>query len=339
MSTSQVLRKPYDGLQRKLIIAFDIGTTFSGVSYALLIPGEPPVIQGVTQFPGQQKVGGDSKIPSVLDIRSGSIKIHGTQVGEFFEPAVKSIIKTIEEQLSNTSKPIKAIFMVGGFATSTYLFSKLDDHFKPEGIDILRPDAYLNKAVAEGAVLFKLDRSVSTRIARYTYGTESCIRFDPSDTDHYLREHKSFESLSGDRLLPDWFSAILCKGTQVSEETEFRCTYTSRYTPSTFRALKFESVIIKCYRARNGAFPTWIDLEPEFFPDLCTVAADLSKLKKSIKPQTNYKTGAKYFPVEFDVVLLFGLTELKAQIAWMQNGVEKRGPASIVYDTASMADP
>ena len=33
--------------------------------------------------------------------------------------------------------------MVGGFATSDYLFSKLEEHFKLRGIDILRPDAYL----------------------------------------------------------------------------------------------------------------------------------------------------------------------------------------------------
>ena len=50
MSQPHTQRKPYDGLQRKIIIAFDIGTTFSGASYALLIPGEPPVIQGVTQY-------------------------------------------------------------------------------------------------------------------------------------------------------------------------------------------------------------------------------------------------------------------------------------------------
>jgi len=42
-------RKPYDGYQRKLVIAFDIGTTFSGVSYVFLIPHETPVIHGVTQ--------------------------------------------------------------------------------------------------------------------------------------------------------------------------------------------------------------------------------------------------------------------------------------------------
>ena len=39
----------YDGFQTKLVIAFDIGTTFSGVSYVLLIPHETPVIYDVTQ--------------------------------------------------------------------------------------------------------------------------------------------------------------------------------------------------------------------------------------------------------------------------------------------------
>jgi hypothetical protein len=42
--------KPYSGFRRKLIIAFDVGTTFSGVSYAVLIPRELPLIHGVTKY-------------------------------------------------------------------------------------------------------------------------------------------------------------------------------------------------------------------------------------------------------------------------------------------------
>ncbi len=42
--------KPYNGFQRKLVIAFDVGTTFSGVSYAVLIPRELPLIHGVTKY-------------------------------------------------------------------------------------------------------------------------------------------------------------------------------------------------------------------------------------------------------------------------------------------------
>jgi molecular chaperone DnaK (HSP70) len=43
-------RKPFQGRHRSLVIAIDIGTTFSGVSYAILDPGEIPKIHGVTRF-------------------------------------------------------------------------------------------------------------------------------------------------------------------------------------------------------------------------------------------------------------------------------------------------
>jgi hypothetical protein len=43
-------RKPYTGLTRSLVIALDIGTTFSGVSYAILEPGDVPKIHGVTRY-------------------------------------------------------------------------------------------------------------------------------------------------------------------------------------------------------------------------------------------------------------------------------------------------
>lgn len=42
-------RRPYPDRQRKLILAFDIGTTFSGVSYAFLDPGAVPTVEGVTR--------------------------------------------------------------------------------------------------------------------------------------------------------------------------------------------------------------------------------------------------------------------------------------------------
>ena len=39
----------YCGLSRKLVVAFDIGTTFSGAAYAFLDPGEIPQIRPVTK--------------------------------------------------------------------------------------------------------------------------------------------------------------------------------------------------------------------------------------------------------------------------------------------------
>jgi hypothetical protein len=42
-------RTPYNGASRKLVLAFDIGTTYSGAAYAFLDPGEVPQINMVTK--------------------------------------------------------------------------------------------------------------------------------------------------------------------------------------------------------------------------------------------------------------------------------------------------
>ncbi|PIL34591.1 hypothetical protein GSI_03370 [Ganoderma sinense ZZ0214-1] len=56
----------YRGLVRKLVVGIDVGTTFSGVSYAILDPGEVPSIHSITRYPGQENEAGNCKIPSVL---------------------------------------------------------------------------------------------------------------------------------------------------------------------------------------------------------------------------------------------------------------------------------
>lgn len=43
-------RNPYHGLRRKLVLAFDVGTTYTGVSYSVLDPGVIPQIKGVTRY-------------------------------------------------------------------------------------------------------------------------------------------------------------------------------------------------------------------------------------------------------------------------------------------------
>lgn len=40
--------EPYTG-ETKLVVAFDVGTTFSGISYCILEEGQVPEINGVTR--------------------------------------------------------------------------------------------------------------------------------------------------------------------------------------------------------------------------------------------------------------------------------------------------
>ncbi|KLO05433.1 hypothetical protein SCHPADRAFT_911041 [Schizopora paradoxa] len=70
----------YRGSARRLVVAFDIGTTFSGISYCILNPGEVPKICNVTRFPGQEHVPGSSRIPTVLSYdRTGKLRAVGAE--------------------------------------------------------------------------------------------------------------------------------------------------------------------------------------------------------------------------------------------------------------------
>ena len=47
LAAMAITRSPYKGTSRKLVLAFDMGTTYSGVAYALLDPGLIPEIKSV----------------------------------------------------------------------------------------------------------------------------------------------------------------------------------------------------------------------------------------------------------------------------------------------------
>ena len=49
---------------------------------------------------------------------------------------------------------------------------------------------------------------------------------------------------------------------------------------------------------------------------LCTIEADLSQVTVT-QPNTTGK--GSFYRIDYDIILLFGLTELKAQVAWKEN--------------------
>ncbi|KAI0319127.1 hypothetical protein OF83DRAFT_1055495 [Amylostereum chailletii] len=60
-----VERRRYSGPSRRLVLALDLGTTFSGVSYAFLDPGQVSEIRTVTEYIGREGMS-ESKIPTIL---------------------------------------------------------------------------------------------------------------------------------------------------------------------------------------------------------------------------------------------------------------------------------
>ncbi|KAL4068704.1 hypothetical protein V8B97DRAFT_1918464 [Scleroderma yunnanense] len=241
------------------------------------------------------------------DIRSGQLKIPGNEVAEFFEPSVEAIANVFKTQQGRSALPIKHAFLIGEFAASDFLFMGLQRHPAFMGVTLSRPWNHV--------------------VAKFTYGVTCSPRYLPSRADHLARKHTTYCDATGHLRVPGSFRSILAKGTRVSEQQEFFYELTQRdKTPSGCSQI---SIKVRAYRGKYTV-PGWLDEDPGSFTELCTIHADMSKVT-SLLPQRRSKTGETYYSIHFKVILLFGVTELKAQLSWLENGVEKRSPASISY--------
>ncbi|KAI6030474.1 hypothetical protein F5J12DRAFT_902965 [Pisolithus orientalis] len=256
----------------------------------------------------------DKELP--YNIRSGQLKLSGQDVAKLFQPSVEEIIAAFEEQRKAASMPISCVFLAGGFAASDWLHSGLSKHMSSLGITFCRPDQHVNKAVADGAVSYYLDRLVSSRAARFTYGIPCCHLYNPYDAEHASRISTAFTVLSGDLWLPKGFGSILTRGTEVSEQQEFRSEFYREQAD--LSGCKNVRVDIVAYRGTLKD-PLWMDEEAELYTKLCTINADTSKLTSNLQPFQRPSGLGVYYTFSFDVVMLFGLTELKAQISWQEN--------------------
>ncbi|KAF8885945.1 hypothetical protein BD779DRAFT_1611821 [Infundibulicybe gibba] len=253
-----------------------------------------------------------------LGIRAGQLQLKGADIASFFDPSVQCIIQAIADMRRVAFKPISCVFLVGGFGTSDYLFSKLKHSLGKLQLDFCRPDTYLNKAVADGAISFYIDHFVSVRVSRRIYGCFCNIQYNPDDAEHVRRASKKFVNLaSGHTLLPG--------NEQVSEKKEFRNSYIRYFErPPPHIAI---SIRVLCYQGYNSS-PQWGDVDSDNYSVFCTVTATIPNI--CAVNQMAPRTWKKYYSLSFDVILAFGLTELQAQVAWKENFC--RGPAQIMYN-------
>jgi len=121
---------------------------------------------------------------------------------------------------------------------------------------------------------------------------------------------------------------ICLQGTQVSELREFRSAFCFRQkSHHTFNSC----VNIMSYKG-DLQQPKWLDVErctiicywirltltssPASFSTLCTIHPEMSELLRTLHPKRSALDQSDYYDIGFEVVMLFGLTELKAQISW-----------------------
>ncbi|KAF9527254.1 hypothetical protein CPB83DRAFT_936155 [Crepidotus variabilis] len=277
----------------------------------------------VEQDPQYIKFGSTRDNDKDVDIRFGQMKIAGTVVAAFFKHSVDCVVKAVLEQKATAHNNISHVILVGGFAASDWLFVNAKEALTKHGLTVARPENHVNKAVSDGAISFYLDHYVRARMAKVTYGSRVCAYYDGSVPEHIQREKDMFVEVDGTTMLTGAFHTVLSKNTQVSEEKEFSRPLIASFSQS-FALNKIE-VEIMCYRGELTK-PKWLDVDSDNYTTLCTVSAYLPSV------YTISTSGKAYYSVAFEVVILFGLTELQAQMKWMDNGTERRSAATVIYD-------
>ncbi|KAI5897252.1 uncharacterized protein SCHCODRAFT_0107470 [Schizophyllum commune H4-8] len=275
--------------------------------------------------PSYVKFGGISDNDAAYDVKSGKLVIQGSEVAKFFLPTITSISQAVLKQRKQAKSGISSIFLVGGFAASSFLYSQLRDSLAPLGLDV-------NKAVADGGVLYVVDHHVSARVARFTYGTDGARAYQKKDKEHRKRHQKAYFGTDGVKRVADCFFPIVDVGTQVTETQDFKVPFMQLHDQlGPFQRYTI-SAPIQVYRGEMH-HPLWTDVDSNNFSVLCTVNADVTSAVVRLPPR-RAADGHIYYQLNYDVVLLFGLTELKAQLRWLENGVERRTHAEVVYGDA-----
>ncbi|KAI1793722.1 hypothetical protein LXA43DRAFT_202911 [Ganoderma leucocontextum] len=258
-----------------------------------------------------------------VNIRRGQLMLSGSRVASFFRPALESIFDVIKSQ-RDAGPALSTVFLVGGFAASPWLYLSLKEKLSPIGVTLYRPDSHTNKAVADGAVSFFLDNCVSSRVMKMTYGVHVTVDYNPDDPAHLARQDQKFVRPSGRVMLREGFSILLQRGTRVHQNEEIS-QHLQHEAHESHTLNKIGSVVLS-YTGKDK--PRWMDVDPELFTPLCTIYADTSQVLRESRQGPN----GVYYVQKFKIVLLCGLTEMQAQLSWVENGIEKRGLAKVVYD-------
>ncbi len=124
------------------------------------------------------------------------------------------------QQAGQKGEKVDFIFMVGGFSESKYLKKEIISEFEKENVQILVPRRP-QISVIRGACMYGLNpRSISSRIAKLTYGINTLTTFDP---EKHPEEKKVI--IEGEEFCEDVFDPFVRAGDSVSIDEIHTKTY------------------------------------------------------------------------------------------------------------------
>ncbi|KAF4572464.1 hypothetical protein EYR36_006969 [Pleurotus pulmonarius] len=239
----------------------------------------------------------------------------------FFKPSIDAIIEGLKQAFENGGSLADKIILVGGLASSPYVYSKVSEWGERFGISISSPDGPTTKAVANGALAWHLDNNISARVARYHYGIEVREPYDKQNPEMACRV-AVLDQYDGRQM-----------GQRIENQREFQGSYN---VPRGLFSPKQYTVEILVYRRSKP--PSFVTVPSTGlcypgFETLCSVNVDLQGIWDStLYWRTSPITGERYKMLEFRIHIALGETEVTARSSWVVKGVTRYGAATVAFD-------
>ncbi|KAI0528130.1 actin-like ATPase domain-containing protein [Xylaria bambusicola] len=248
----------------------------------------------------------------------------GRQVKGIFDPLITDIIRLVEEQVNSAQaklqgRPIKAIFLVGGFGASLYLKSCIENEIP--NIQVIQPDGAW-AAIVKGAVLSRMKNCptvTSTQAVRH-YGTAAWTPYVTMRDKGQPQKLCPLEGINRVRMNTWYINMGEDLKRNRTIKFPFYRTVTVPYSP---HELIFQDRLITSEAKVPPPYPG---------PDTkvnCTVTADFSHVKKARFKRKRGVNGIEYTEIHYNLVLSTDAANMKFSVEF--NG-KNLGSADASYE-------
>lgn len=279
---------------------------------------------------------GGSKGDIKRGIVRGRLKIQKADMISFFEPSIQAIIEGLQETLHEGGDVANKIIIGGGLSNSPHVFSQLQKWASDLGLKLSRPGGPIEKAVTSGALSWYLDASVSSRVAKFHYGTNVAVPFDGNDPEVACRESEKYQDVLGEWKIDGAWSEIVEKNEKIKTGKEYSAWFHRPFTDADELTVSMDLYAYRWSRPPRFIKDPGCNMEKDGFLHLCTVEADLTSCYTAAPYSTaRNKKGQRIKYLQYELLISLYETEVHARLRWKPDNANSRfmhGPAKIGYD-------
>ncbi|KAF3318987.1 hypothetical protein TWF173_005397 [Orbilia oligospora] len=250
-------------------------------------------------------------------IIDNELEFTAEELQSLFDPVVGKVVRLVEDQVYNVEKTgqrVSAIFLVGGFGESQYLYECLVEwanKLNPP-LPVVNPKESWS-AIMRGAIVHQLHPAVRSRRLRQHYGFSCHFPYEPDKHDF----NNTFICPFNGRLVKNtilWGGNL---GDDCTEETgvEFSVSWNIKESDSICKVVLFAS------KAEEA---------PDYSTDLSTIHFDIPNLDFTDLPSAYELTGEKVYELTGTVKMKLASADVSFSV-W-RNG-RRIGNATIAHET------